>query len=134
MQNNNNAKMANDLFMPRNRAERRALAKKLKVNQKVMKEMLKTTIENIAIDYLPTGQKVRLKAEQILAHKNDYSKEYIEFVEKHKDDILTVERDPNKEEDARVVTLQEQNDVSIEARFLFDYADLEIVLDEDEVK
>lgn len=122
-----NAKFANNSFLPRNRKERRALAKKLKISNEKLNELLQVQIENIAIDYLPTGQKVRLKADQILEKREELSERYIEFVEENRDKILTVERDPEKGEDAQVVCLKEDTN---EVKWLFHYTDLELVLDE----
>lgn len=122
-----NTKLTNSSFLPRNRKERRALAKKLKISNQKLNELLQVQIENIAIDYLPTGQKVRLKVDQILEKKDELSEKYIEFVEENKDKILTVERDPEKGEDAQVVCLKEDTN---EVKWLFHYTDLELVLDE----
>ena len=122
-----NVKFANNSFLPRNRKERRALAKKLKISNEKLNELLQVQIENIAIDYLPTGQKVRLKADQILEKREELSERYIEFVEENRDKILTVERDPEKGEDAQVVCLKEDTN---EVKWLFHYTDLELVLDE----
>ena len=122
-----NAKFANNSFLPRNRKERRALAKKLKISNEKLNELLQVQIENIAIDYLPTGHKVRLKADQILEKREELSERYIEFVEENRDKILTVERDPEKGEDAQVVCLKEDTN---EVKWLFHYTDLELVLDE----
>ena len=123
----NNVQMADNTFIPRNRKERRALAKKLKITPQKLNELLQVQIENIAIDYLPNGQKVKLKADKILERKEELSEKFIQFVEEHKDDILTVERDPSKDEDAQVVCLKEDTN---EVKWLFHYADLELVLDE----
>ena len=125
---NKNTQMANNFSMPRNRKERRALAKKLKISPKTMNELLQINIENIAIDYLPTGQKVKLKAEQILEKREELSEKYIQFVEDNRDKILTVQRDPEKDDDAQVVCLKEDPN---EVKWLFHYNDLELVLDEE---
>ena len=122
-----NTTFANNIFLPRNRKERRALAKKLKISNEKLNELLQVQIENIAIDYLPTGQKVKLKTEQILEKKDELSERFIQFVEENKDKILTVERDPEKGEDAQVVCLKEDSN---EVKWLFHYSDLELVLDE----
>ena len=125
---NKNTQMANNFSMPRNRKERRALAKKLKISPQKMNELLQVNIENIAIDYLPTGQKVKLKTEQILEKREELSEKYIQFVEDNRDKILTVQRDPEKDDDAQVVCLKEDPN---EVKWLFHYNDLELVLDEE---
>ena len=51
-------------------------------------------------------------------------KEYIQFIEENRDKILTVERDPNKDEEAQVVCLREDPN---EEKWLFHYTDLELV-------
>ena len=123
-----NTQMANNFSIPRNRKERRALAKKLKISPQKMNELLQVNIENIAIDYLPTGQKVKLKAEQILEKREELSEKYIQFVEDNRDKILTIQRDPEKDDDAQVVCLKEDPN---EVKWLFHYNDLELVLDEE---
>lgn len=123
----NNTQFANSQIMPRNRQERRALAKKLKISNQKLNELLQVQIESIAIDYLPTGQKVRLKAEQILEKRDELSERYIQFIEENKDKVLTVERDPDKDDEAQVVCLKEDPN---EVKWLFHYTDLELVLDE----
>ena len=120
------SQLAGNQILPRNRKERRALAKRLKISNERMNELLQIQIENIAIDYLPTGQKVKLKTEQILKKKKELSEKYIQFVEDNKGNILTVERDPSKPEDAQVVCLKEDTS---EIKWLFHYSDLEIVFD-----
>lgn len=124
----NNTQMANNSFIPKNRAERRALAKRLKITPQKLNELLQVQIENIAIDYLPNGQKVRLKADKILERKSELSEKFIQFIEENKDNILTVERDPEKDDEAQVVCLKEDPN---EVKWLFHYADLELVLNED---
>lgn len=127
MQVKRQSEAANGMFYPRNRKERRALAKKMKISNEKLNEMLKATIENIDVEYLPTGQKVRLKADQILSHESELSVDYINFVKEHRNDILTVERDPAKPEDARVVCLKEDPKPT-GSKWLFDYIDLEVVV------
>ena len=91
-----------------------------------MNEMLQVQIDNISIDYLPTGQKVKLKVDRILEKKNELSERYIQFIEENKDKVLTVERDPNKDDEAQVVCLKEDPN---EVKWLFHYSDLELVFD-----
>ena len=121
-----NTQLANSQILPRNRKERRALAKKLKITPQKMNEMLQVQIDNISIDYLPTGQKVKLKVDRILEKKNELSEKYIQFIEENKDKVLTVERDPNKDDEAQVVCLKEDPN---EVKWLFHYSDLELVFD-----
>ena len=120
----NNSQLANHQILPRNRKERRALAKRLKISNEKMNELLQIQIENVSIDYLPTGQKVKIKVDQILEKREELSEKYIQFIEENRDKILTVERDPNKDEEAQVVCLQEDPN---EVKWLFHYTDLELV-------
>ena len=120
----NNSQLANAQILPRNRKERRALAKRLKISNEKLNELLQIQIENVSIDYLPTGQKVKLKVDQILEKREELSEKYIQFIEENRDKILTVERDPNKDEEAQVVCLQEDPN---EVKWLFHYTDLELV-------
>ena len=120
----NNSQLANYQILPRNRKERRALAKRLKISNEKLNELLQIQIENVSIDYLPTGQKVKIKVDQILEKREELSEKYIQFIEENRDKILTVERDPNKDEEAQVVCLQEDPN---EVKWLFHYTDLELV-------
>lgn len=120
----NNSQLANAQILPRNRKERRALAKRLKISNEKLNELLQIQIENVSIDYLPTGQKVKLKVDQILEKREELSEKYIQFIEENRDKILTVERDPNKDEEAQVVCLREDPN---EEKWLFHYTDLELV-------
>ena len=120
----NNSQLANAQILPRNRKERRALARRLKISNQKLNELLQIQIENISIDYLPTGQKVKLKVDQILEKREELSEKYIQFIEENRDKILTVERDPNKDEEAQVVCLREDPN---KEKWLFHYTDLELV-------
>lgn len=122
------ASSAAGLYYPRNRKERRALAKKMGISNEKMAEILKASIENIDISFLPTGQKVRLKADKILEKREELSEDYIKFVEDNRGKILTVERDPSKDDDARVVCLKEDPKPT-GAKWLFEYVDLEVIID-----
>lgn len=123
----NNSQLANAQILPRNRKERRALAKRLKISNEKLNELLQIQIENVSIDYLPNGQKVKIKVDQILEKREELSEKYIQFIEENRDKILTVERDPNKDEEAQVVCLKEDPN---EVKWLFHYTDLELVFEE----
>lgn len=122
----NNSQLANNQILPRNRKERRALAKRLKISNEKLNELLQIQIENVSIDYLPNGQKVKIKVDQILEKREELSEKYIQFIEENRDKILTVERDPNKDEEAQVVCLKEDPN---EVKWLFHYTDLELVFE-----
>lgn len=60
---------------------------------------------------IPEGTKVKINYNNI-SSQPDYSNKnpkYIDFVEKHKDDIFTVEYDPKRKQDSYLVCLKEDN-------------------------
>ena len=61
-----------------NRAEKRKLAKKLKMKYAELLESLEFKIEDVTVEELPEGTKVKLKAEQILQQRK-----WEEFFQQH---------------------------------------------------
>lgn len=109
-----------------NRKDKRALAKKLKISYNQLLEMVNFEIADITVEELPEGTKVRLKTDKILERKEELSERYIDWVEKHKNDIFTCERDPDFPDDSkRVVFKEDENEV----KWSFHVTDLELVLD-----
>lgn len=113
-----------------NRAEKRKLAKKLKMSYANLNEALDFKIENITVEELPEGTLVKLKAEQILSKKEELSEKYIKWIEDNKEKVFTCEKDPNLPDDSkRVVLKEDEND----PKWIFHVNDLELVLDEKEI-
>ena len=109
-----------------NRKDKRALAKKLKISYNQLLEMVNFEIADITVEELPEGTKVRLKTDKILERKEELSERYIDWVEEHKNDIFTCERDPDFSDDSkRVVFKEDENEV----KWSFHVTDLELVLD-----
>lgn len=113
-----------------NRAEKRKLAKQLKMSYSDLVESLDFKIENITVEELPEGTLVKLKADQILSKKEELSDSYIKWVEDNRDRIFTCEKDPTLNNDSKRVVLKEDEN---EPKWLFHVNDLELVLDEKEI-
>ena len=109
-----------------NRDQKRALCKKLHIKYQQLKEMLDFEIADIHIESLPEGAKVKMKYDQIKANTNPESVEYLNWVETHKDEILTVERDPSLPEDStRCVFAEDESD----PKWIFHMDDLELIIE-----
>ena len=107
-----------------NRAEKRKLAKKLKMKYAELLESLEFKIEDVTVEELPEGTKVKLKAEQILQQGN-LNEKYREWVEANKDKVFTCEKDPTLPNDSkRVVFKEDENN----PKWLFHVTDLELVM------
>ena len=113
-----------------NRAEKRKIAKQLKMSYSDLVEALDFKIENITVEELPEGTLVRLKADQILEKRNELSEKYIQWVEENRNKIFTCEKDPTLPEDSKRVVLKEDTN---NPKWIFHVNDLELVLDEKEI-
>ena len=107
-----------------NRAEKRKLAKKLKMKYAELLESLEFKIEDVTVEELPEGTKVKLKAEQIL-QQGDLNEKYREWVEANKDKVFTCEKDPTLPNDSKRVVLKEDES---NPKWLFHVTDLELVM------
>lgn len=107
-----------------NRAEKRKLAKKLKMKYAELLESLEFKIEDVTVEELPEGTKVKLKAEQILQQGN-LNEKYREWVEANKDKVFTCEKDPTLPNDSKRVVLKEDES---NPKWLFHVTDLELVM------
>lgn len=107
-----------------NRAEKRKLAKKLKMKYAELLESLEFKIEDVTVEELPEGTKVKLKAEQILQQRN-LNEKYREWVEANKDKVFTCEKDPTLPNDSKRVVLKEDES---NPKWLFHVTDLELVM------
>ena len=107
-----------------NRAEKRKLAKKLKMKYAELLESLEFKIEDVTVEELPEGTKVKLKAEQIL-QQGDLNEKYREWVEANKDKVFTCEKDPTLPKDSKRVVLKEDES---NPKWLFHVTDLELVM------
>ena len=112
-----------------NRETRRKLAKQLGVSMKQIDQILTPQIVDINLEDLPDGERVKLKADKILANKKHLSEKYIKFVEENRDKIFTVTKYYNGVgvEKSQRYTLNE--DTSPE-KWIFHLTDLELVLDD----
>ena len=107
-----------------NRAEKRKLAKKLKMKYAELLESLEFKIEDVTVEELPEGTKVKLKAEQIL-QQGDLNEKYREWVEANKDKVFTCEKDSTLPNDSKRVVFKEDES---NPKWLFHVTDLELVM------
>ena len=107
-----------------NRAEKRKLAKILKMKYAELLESLEFKIEDVTVEELPEGTKVKLKAEQILQQGN-LNEKYREWVEANKDKVFTCEKDSTLPNDSKRVVLKEDES---NPKWLFHVTDLELVM------
>ena len=107
-----------------NRAEKRKLAKKLKMKYAELLESLEFKIEDVTVEELPEGTKVKLKAEQILQQR-DLNEKYREWVEANKDKVFTCEKDSTLPNDSKRVVFKEDES---NPKWLFHVTDLELVM------
>lgn len=107
-----------------NRAKKRKLAKKLKMKYAELLESLEFKIEDVTVEELPEGTKVKLKAEQIL-QQGDLNEKYREWVEANKDKVFTCEKDPTLPNDSKRVVFKEDES---NPKWLFHVTDLELVM------
>ena len=107
-----------------NRAEKRKLAKKLKMKYAELLESLELKIEDVTVEELPEGTKVKLKAEQILQQGN-LNEKYREWVEANKDKVFTCEKDSTLPNDSKRVVFKEDES---NPKWLFHVTDLELVM------
>ena len=107
-----------------NRAEKRKLAKKLKMKYAELLESLEFKIEDVTVEELPEGTKVKLKAEQILQQGN-LNEKYREWVEANKDKVFTCEKDSTLPNDSKRVVFKEDES---NPKWLFHVTDLELVM------
>lgn len=113
-----------------NRAEKRKLAKKLKMSYADLVNSLNFEIADITVEELPEGTLVKLKADRILDKKQELSETYIKWVEDNRDKVFTCEKDPSLGDDSKRVVLKEDE---TEPKWIFHVSDLELVLDEKEI-
>lgn len=110
-----------------NREQKRALAKKLHISYQELKEAIEFKIEDVTIEQLPEGTKVRLKTNQILNNGLHKNPQYREWVKKHDGDIFTCIREPSLPNDTkRCVFIEDETN----PKWIFHVDDLELVLDE----
>ena len=116
-----------------NRETRRKLAKQMKISMKELNELLKPQIVDINLEDLPDGEKVRIKADKILERKEHLSEKFIKFVEENKNKVFTVTKYDNGVgvENSQRYTLNEDNSLE---KWIFHIRDLELALDENEIK
>lgn len=108
-----------------NRKQKRELAKKLKISYQELLEATSFKIEDITVEDLPDGTKVRLKKDRILEKESELNPKYVEWVNKNAEKIFTCEKDLSLPEDSKRVILKEDE---TEPKWLFHVTDLELVL------
>lgn len=106
------------------RADKRAIAKKYGLSMKDVERIFKdATIKNV-YETLIEGSKVKLNYDRIMENTEGKSELYLNFVEEHKDDIMTIEYDANHKDSPSIFCLAEDTNP---VKWLFDISDLELV-------
>lgn len=106
------------------RAQKRALEKQFHLTPEQISQIFDAAQIKYHMDTLPEGTKVKLDYDRIMSHPTSQSELYLQFVEEHKMDILTVEHDPKYGKNPQLVTLKEDNGP---IKWIFDISDLEVV-------
>lgn len=109
-----------------NRKQKRELAKKLKISYNQLLEMVNFEIADVTLEQLPEGTKVKLKVDKILKRREELSEKFISWVEEHKDDVFTCERDPSLPNDTKRAVFKEDDS---EVKWTFHVSDLDLVFD-----
>ena len=106
------------------RADKRAIAKKYGLTMSMVEKIFKdATIRNV-YETFTEGTKVKLNYDRIMENTEGKSELYLQFVEEHKDDVMTIEYDENHKDSPSVFCLQEDTNP---VKWLFDISDLTLV-------
>lgn len=111
-----------DLTPAFNREQKRALAKRFNMTVAQIEQLFEKATVDYHFDTYPEGSKVKLKYDEIM--ENSHSELYTKFVEDHKDDILTVEYDPQYGPTPSIVCLAEDTG---EVKWTFHINELELI-------
>ena len=109
-----------------NRQQIRKLAKEYKIPFKTLREQIAQMdpeVVKVNLEDLPNGEKVRLKVDRILEHKDSLSQDYIDFIENNRDTVFTVKKYDNGvgKENSKRFTLNED---TTEPKWIFHLDDL----------
>lgn len=109
-----------------NRQQIRKLAKEYKIPFKTLREQIAQMdpeVVKVNLEDLPNGEKVRLKVDRILEHKDSLSQDYIDFIENNRDTVFTVKKYDNGagKENSKRFTLNED---TTEPKWIFHLEDL----------
>ena len=106
------------------RADKRAIAKRYGLSMKDVERIFKdATIKNVYETFIE-GSKVKLNYERIMENTDGKSELYLQFVEEHKDDIMTIEYDAKHQDSPTIFCLAEDTNP---VKWLFDISDLELI-------
>lgn len=123
-----NKKINNDTISqtprPLNRVEKRKLSKKYNIPMDVINRVFKDATIRYEYETFIEGSKVKLNYDRIMENTKGKSEKYLEFVELHKDQVMTIEYDENHKDNPSVFCLAEDTN---EAKWLFDISDLVLV-------
>lgn len=107
-----------------NREQKRRLAKKFNMTVAQIDQILNRATVDYHFDTYPEGSKVKLKYDEIMSNTSSKSELYLKFIEDHKDDILTVEYDPQYGPTPSIVCLAEDTG---EVKWTFHVSELELI-------
>jgi hypothetical protein len=106
------------------RADKRAIAKRYGLSMHDVERIFKdATIKNVYETFIE-GSQVKLNYDRIMENTEGKSELYLQFVEEHKDDIMTIEYDENHKDSPTIFCLKEDTNP---VKWLFDISDLILV-------
>lgn len=103
------------------RADKRAIAKRYGLSMKDVERIFKDATIKHVYETFTEGSKVKLNYDRIMENTEGKSELYLQFVENHKDDIMTIEYDVNHKDSPTIFCLKEDTN---EVKWLFDISDL----------
>ena len=109
---------------PLNRADKRKLSKRYNIPMNVIDRIFKDATIRYEYETFTEGSKVKLNYDRIMENKEGKSEKYLEFVELHKDQEMTIEYDKNHMNNPSIFCLSEDTN---EVKWLFDISDLILI-------
>jgi len=107
-----------------NRQEKREISRRYNIPMAQLERLFKDATISYNYETFTEGSKVKLDYERIMEKTDDKSEKYLEFVEQHKDDVMTIQYDENHKNNPSVFCLAEDDGP---VKWLFSIHDLILV-------
>jgi hypothetical protein len=107
-----------------NRQEKRDISRRYNIPMEQLERLFKDATISYNYETFTEGSKVKLDYERIMEKTDDKSEKYLEFVEQHKDDVMTIQYDENHKNNPSVFCLAEDDGP---VKWLFSIHDLILV-------